>query len=248
MQLLIDIGNTRIKWAVDSDGLKPTKALPHAELDSDALRVEILETLPSKPRRVVIANVAGPAIAERLTSAIRSQWGLEPEFIQASAAAVHIRNGYDNPQQLGVDRWLAAIGAFEMARGPVCVASIGTAMTVDAVDASGQHLGGIIVPGPDLAISSLLTNTSDLALRSQTGNASAALFANNTLGALRQGTAHALAAVIERACTDLGTRAQEEPLLVITGGASERVTGALRIPFRVVPDIVLRGLAAVAKT
>jgi type III pantothenate kinase len=87
-----------------------------------------------------------------------------------------------------------------------------------------------------------------LSKRAETGSIHEALFADNTLGALRQGAAHALAAVIERAYHDLGTRAQQDPLLMITGGASEQVTGALRIPFRVVPDLVLRGLAAIANT
>ncbi|HTE40149.1 MAG TPA: type III pantothenate kinase, partial [Steroidobacteraceae bacterium] len=134
MQLLLDIGNTRIKWAtVDAEGLGLTSAIAHAGLGVAQMRTSILSAVAAKPRRVLIANVAGPAIADRLSAAIEAQWGLTPTFIQASAAAGHIRSGYEKPEQLGVDRWLAAISAYDMANGAVCVASIGTAMTVDAV-------------------------------------------------------------------------------------------------------------------
>jgi type III pantothenate kinase len=128
-----------------------------------------------------------------------------------------------------------------------CVVSVGTAMTVDGVDAVGQHLGGIIVPGPDLMVATLFRNTSDIALRAAHGSQGTDLFADNTQAAVHQGAAHALAAVIERTCHDMHARLGEMPALLITGGASGRVTGALRVAFRLVPDLVLRGLAELAR-
>jgi type III pantothenate kinase len=128
----------------------------------------------------------------------------------------------------------------------VCIASVGTAMTIDAVNARGEHLGGTIVPGPDLMISSLLKNTSDIAARAREGAVSIGLFANNTLGGITQGAAHALAALIDRSTLALERELGEPPTLMLTGGASDRVEALITPNFRKVPDLVLRGLAVLA--
>jgi type III pantothenate kinase len=120
-------------------------------------------------------------------------------------------------------------------------------MTVDGVDATGQHLGGIIVPGPDLMIASLYRNTSDIASRALSGNEGISVFADNTQAAVHQGVIHSLAATVERTCYEMQGRFDKMPALLITGGACSRITGALRVPFRLVPDLVLRGLAEIAR-
>ena len=91
-----------------------------------------------------------------------------------------------------------------------------------------------------------VSNTSDIARRAQQGEARRRLFADNTLGAVRQGAEHALAALIERAFATLAEEVRETPALIVTGGASSRVEGLLRSPFSVVPDLVLQGLAVLA--
>ena len=98
-------------------------------------------------------------------AACRETIGRPPEFASSTDTAAGVRNGYSNPAQLGVDRWLAVIGAFHRHRDACCVVDAGTALTIDGVDATGQHLGGFIVPGPRLMVESLLTGTSDLADR-----------------------------------------------------------------------------------
>jgi type III pantothenate kinase len=247
MELLIDIGNTRIKWTVlDGQRLAHQHAAPYAGWTAAQIRGQILAKLP-RPQRVLIANVGGEAIGALVASTIQTSCDVAAEFVHATAVASGVRNGYRNPQQLGVDRWLAMIAAFHLERRATCVVSVGTAMTVDGLDHLGQHLGGIIVPGPDLMISSLFNNTSDIATRATDGNETADLFADNTQGAVHQGAAHSLAAVIERACHDMQARLGAMPALLIAGGASSRVTGALRVPFRLVPDLVLRGLAEFAR-
>ena len=149
--------------------------------------------------RVLVSNVSGPRMADIVRAAVAQAWQVEPEFVTSSATAGGVRNAYRQPQQLGVDRWLAIIGAHAIEHAAVCVVSVGTALTIDGVAADGRHLGGVIVPGPDLMLSSLLRNTSDIAQRAQQGSASNALFADNTLGAIQQGAEHALAALVERA-------------------------------------------------
>jgi type III pantothenate kinase len=246
MLLLIDIGNTRIKWARFEQGkLQPQAAAPHADWTAQTF-VETVLHPGGRCDRVLVSNVGGPRMADIVRSAVAQAWQVEPEFVTSSATAAGIRNAYPRPQQLGVDRWLAVIGAHALEHGAVCVVSVGTALTIDGVAADGRHLGGVIVPGPDLMVSSLLRNTSDIAQRAQHGTASNALFADNTLGALQQGAEHALAALVERAVGVMRHSLQETPMVIITGGASACVEKSLGLPFRAVPDLVLRGLAVLA--
>ncbi len=247
MTLLIDIGNTRIKWAtLTLDGITEQQAASYAAWDRSTLHTQMLSSLP-KPQRVLIANVGGDAIARLVAEGIQAKWAIAPEFVHSTAHAAGVRCGYAVPENLGVDRWLGVIAAFHRQNGAACVASVGTAMTVDSIDVHGQHLGGIIVPGPDLAVASLLDKTADIATRAQTGELGSSIFAGNTLGAVHQGVAHQLAAVIERTVADLRERCGESCILLLAGGGSDRIAPFLRIAYRAVPDLVLQGLAVLAR-
>jgi type III pantothenate kinase len=247
MSLLIDIGNTRIKWARYENGvLQPQSAAPHADWVADTFIQTVLHR-GNRADRVLVSNVAGTRMAEVVRSAVGQTWQIEPAFVTSTPMAGGIRNAYPQPAKLGVDRWLAMIGAHALEQGPVCVASVGTAMTIDGVAADGRHLGGVIVPGPDLMVTSLLKNTSDIAQRAKHGVTSDGLFADNTLGAIRQGAEHALAALIERAVGVMRRTLNEAPKLLLTGGATDRVEKAIGLPYRVVPDLVLQGLAVLAR-
>jgi type III pantothenate kinase len=246
MALLIDVGNTRIKWArFEGGALQPQSAAPHADWSVESF-VETVLRRGNRADRVLVSNVAGTRMADVVRSAVAQAWQIEAEFIASTPIAGGIRNAYPQPAKLGVDRWLAMIGAHALERGAVCVVSIGTAMTIDGIAADGRHLGGVIVPGPDLMVASLLKNTSDIAQRAQQGNASDDLFADNTLGAIRQGAEHALAALVERAVGVMRRTLHETPKLLVTGGASDRVEKAIGLPYRVVADLVLQGLAVLA--
>jgi type III pantothenate kinase len=247
MALLIDIGNTRIKWARFEDGvLQPQSAAPHADWVAETLVETVLRR--GKPAdRVLVSNVAGTRMAEVVRTAVAQTWQLEAEFVISTPMAGGIRNAYPQPAKLGVDRWLAMIGAHALERGAVCIVSVGTAMTIDGIAADGRHLGGVIVPGPDLMVASLLKNTSDIAQRAKQGDTNDGLFADNTLGAIRQGAEHALGALIERAVGVMRRALGETPQLLVTGGAIDRVEKAIGLPYRAVPDLVLQGLAVLAR-
>ncbi len=242
--LLIDIGNTRIKWArLTGSSLGAQAAAPHAVWTPQTLVESILNS-GARAERVLISNVGGARIGDVARKAITTTWGIEPEFVQSTRAAGGIRNSYAEPAQLGVDRWLAMIGSRSLEQGAICVVSVGTAMTIDGIDASGAHLGGVIVPGPDLMVSSLLQNTSEIAQRARQGTTSERVFADNTLGAIRQGAEHALAALIVRSAQSMRDELGEAPRLLLTGGACARVERAIGLTCQIVPDLVLRGLAA----
>lgn len=251
MVLLIDIGNTRIKWArLASGGIGEQSAAVHANWTRDDFIEQILNSGP-RAERVFIANVGGKRMGDLAQAAIAHAWLIEPRFVHSPAAQAGLRNAYPEPAKLGVDRWLGLLGARALEPRPLCVVGVGTAMTIDGLDASGQHLGGVIVPGPDLMVSSLLKNTSDIAQRAAGGQARDQLFADNTLGAIQQGAVQALAALVDRSLETLQKQLGEAPVLLLTGGASARILGAIHIPAghapgREIPDLVLRGLAVVA--
>lgn len=246
MMLLVDIGNTRIKWATLSDRkLSDQSAAAHTGWNEGDIGSSILQHMP-RADRVVVANVGGKRIGDALRDAVREAWGIKAELLHSTSHAGGVRNAYPEPAKLGVDRLMAMIGAHAMHPEPVCIASVGTAMTVDAVDATGQHLGGVIVPGPDLMVSSLLRNTSDIATRAEQGDVRHGVFADNTLGAVRQGAVSALAALIERSVESMQSQLGQAPILLLTGGASSQLEDLIRIPYHTVPDLVLQGVAVVA--
>jgi type III pantothenate kinase len=245
MMLLIDVGNTRIKWARSHEGsFDEQSAAVHRGWTRDDFVTQVLSS--TRPDRVLISNVGGESIANIARESIDALYGFEPEFVLPTAAAGGVRSGYADPAQLGVDRWLALIGARSVESRALCVVSVGTAMTVDAMDATGQHLGGVIVPGPDLMVSSLFSNTNGIAQRAQQGSTRNTLFADNTLGAVRQGSCHALAALIDRSVATLEQQVQVPPALLVTGGGIDELRSAIELPFREIPDLVLRGLAVLA--
>jgi type III pantothenate kinase len=245
MILLIDIGNTRVKWArLEQGALQPQAAIPHAGLSSEAFAA-VLQT-GGRADRVLVSNVSGARMADVVREAVDQTWQVKAEFVTSSAAAGGVHNAYPQPDKLGVDRWLAMIGAHALEDSAACVVSVGTAMTIDGIDADGRHLGGVIVPGPELMVASLMANTSDIAQRAEQGHARDGLFADNTLGAVRQGADHALAALVERAVAVMRRTLGDAPRLLLTGGASGRVEQTIEIPCRVVPDLVLRGMAVIA--
>jgi type III pantothenate kinase len=246
MILLVDIGNTRIKWATfDGRALGPLSAHPHANWTREELITKLIRST-QRPDRVVVSNVGGAKIAELLRATMVTEWQVQPEFVESTASAGGVRGVYPDPAKLGVDRWMAMIGARAMEPRAACVVSIGTAMTIDALDAEGRHLGGVIVPGPDLMVGSLLRNTSEIARRAEQGSVAANLFADNTLGAITQGAKHSLAALIERAVRTIARDVGQEPALLMTGGAAADIEKSLTIAYKVIPDLVLRGLAVVA--
>jgi type III pantothenate kinase len=248
MMLLIDIGNSRVKWAwAEGEQLGEQISLAHGgEVGKEWL--ELLASAGQRPRRVLVSNVAGAKMAAPVSALLRERFGVEPQFAHVTARAAGVTCAYPEPAQLGVDRWLAVIGAWHRAKGACCIVSCGTATTIDAVDANGLHLGGVIVPGLDLMEESLLKRTSDIAKAAGVGaRPQTTLFAANTLAAVRSGAVFATAAVAERAATELERRAGRQPALYITGGNATRVAPCFVRAPEVVPDIVLQGLAAWAR-
>jgi type III pantothenate kinase len=246
MILLVDIGNTRLKWATaEATELGTQQAIVRSNVRYEQLAGLVLNGI--EPSRIVVSNVAGEVVELEFTRALKQQTDAPIEYVRSTRSACGITNAYPQPERLGTDRWMSVIAAHHLV-GAACIATFGTAMTIDAVTADGQHLGGIIVPGPQLMVDSLLTNTSDIAARSLGGQIADDLFADNTLGAIHQGALHMCAALVEKAYVTCAQRMDVKPALIVSGGAGEQVAQLLTTSFQNVPDLVLRGLARIARS
>lgn len=155
MIIELDVGNTRVKWRVlDLDGVRKEGGF----WDRSAGWSQ-LAALPDAATTVRVACVADDAAQAELVDAIEDRWGFEPALASVRAEQLGLKNGYERPDQMGVDRWLALLAAWEVSRSALCVMDCGSAITIDLVDEQGQHLGGYIIPGLGLMARSLLANT-----------------------------------------------------------------------------------------
>ena len=246
--LLVDIGNTRIKWARLA-GMRPGK--PRAAAHSGWRAVDYRRHLFARSRgieRVVVASVAGSGVDQALAAAAQRA-GAATRFVTVPREGGGVTIGYREPWRLGVDRFAAIVGAHEIFSAvPVCVVGVGTAMTIDLVDAGGRHLGGAIVPAPNLMVETLLANTHGIRRRARGGAVGGlGLFARSTRDGIEQGSRYAAAALVDRAVEEASALLGREPLVVLTGGDAGLVRPLVRSRCVTVLDLVLRGLAVLSR-
>ena len=246
--LAIDIGNTRLKWAL--------YAAPHPGavlLDQGAAFLETIDALADTdwrslrpPSSMLGCVVAGDAVRRRVEEQMEL-WDVEPHWVVPSSHEAGLTNGYDYPSRLGADRWVALAGARSRVLGamqhgaasrPALVVMVGTAVTVDALDAEGRFLGGLILPGFGLMLRALEQGTAGLKV--PTGEV--VDFPTNTSDALMSGGANAIAGAIERQARRLQARTGAEPMLFMTGGAAVKLLPITDLPFEIVETLIFEGL------
>ncbi|CAG0982164.1 type III pantothenate kinase [Rhodocyclaceae bacterium] len=230
--LCVDCGNTRLKWGLRQDG---------RWLAEGALPVAAADTLPAAlPMRfvgVLACNVAGDRVRTQVEAAAA---GADIVWLNAGAARCGVSSRYDNPLQLGADRWAALIGARALHAGPCLVVNSGTATTVDMLDAEGVFQGGLILPGLELMRTALAGNTAGLPL----ARGAFCELPRNTDDAIVSGALQATLGAVERMFAPLAGRA--DACCLLSGGAAGELEPRLRIPLRRVGNLVLEGLAVVA--
>lgn len=245
MNVVVDIGNSRVKWARAADGrLEAPGRASHRESVSGALDA-LIEALPEQVERVVVANVAGEALAEALGRRLRAARGVEPEFVSSATHGGGLRAAYADPARLGADRWAAMIAAHDSYPGPVGVIDAGTTVTFDAVDADGQHLGGLILAGPKMTADALRRDTQGVRA---TVDVSRRPFGLDVLGkstdeAVGLGAMLALSGAIDHAAEAVADALGLEPTVLLTGGGGRSLEPWLRTAVRYREDLVLEGLA-----
>ena len=250
MLLLIDAGNTRIKWALAANAPGAADGLGRW-VDAGAVASGELAQLTDAWQgrtvdRVLLSNVAGPGVLKTLERMLAQTAGAPSiEVFRSLPEAGGVRNGYRDPGQLGCDRFAAAIGAHALyPDSHLIVATCGTATTVDAVTADGVFVGGMILPGLGLMAASLARNTAQLPQVAHRIEA-VSPFADNTDDAIISGCISAQAGAIERAAAAL-TRRYGAVQCIISGGAALMVAPHVSIPCATVDNLVLIGLQAVA--
>jgi type III pantothenate kinase len=242
MKLLIDIGNSRIKWQLRANGW--ASELRGTAYSSDVGSESLLSQWRSmeKPTSIWISNVAGETVRTSIQAWCQAAWALEPHFVVAAPAALGVRNGYEEPARLGVDRWLALIAAWNEFRTSACVVDCGTALTIDAINEQGEHLGGVIAAGPALLRGALVRDT--VGIRPKIDGRFEFL-ARNTEDALTTGSVLAVVGCIDAFVANLKKRMPVE-CLIMTGGEADTIVHLLADRWHVIPQLVLDGLAAIA--
>lgn len=246
--LALDIGNTRLKWALYDQGKPGTPARAHgaAFLETiDDLADGDWKDLPP-PARVLGCIVAGEAVRLRVEQQLEV-WDVAPRWVVPGGQQAGVSNGYDHPSRLGADRWVALIGArwHVLSRGaprPALVVMVGTAVTVDALDTEGRFLGGLILPGFGLMLKALEMGTAGLKV--PTGEV--VEFPTNTSDALMSGGAYAIAGAVRRQYRRLQARCGQDPLVLMGGGAAVKLAPITDLPLEHVDSLIFDGLLAIA--
>ncbi|HYP68774.1 MAG TPA: type III pantothenate kinase [Thiobacillaceae bacterium] len=237
--LLVDIGNSRIKWTLNRD----EHAVAHgAHLLGEAKSFRTAIVNLARPERVIACNVAGETGQEALSAAV-SAWGLVPQWVTASREAHGVINCYAIAENLGPDRWAALIAAHAMGLGETLVVSLGTAMTVDWLRANGEFAGGMIIPGLRLMREALAHGTEGVGY--QQGKISG--FACSTADAVEGGLACALSGALRQARQTVIDATRHAPVCLVTGGDGAWLAALLDFPVVLAPDLVLQGLALMAR-
>ncbi len=249
--LAIDIGNTRLKWALHT--------APHRDAPVLAQGAQFLENIDklaegdwaglTPPSQMLGCTVAGDAIKRRVEEQMEL-WDVSAQWVVASSAEAGLTNGYDYPARLGADRWVAMIGAWHRnlsqshgQASPIVVVMVGTAVTVDAIDAGGRFLGGLILPGHGIMLRALESGTAGLHV--PTGNVCE--FPTNTSDALTSGGTYAIAGAVERMVQHLRQHCGTEPRCIMTGGAGWKMAPSMSVPFELVDNLLFDGLLEMAQ-
>ncbi|MDR2012560.1 MAG: type III pantothenate kinase [Rhodanobacter sp.] len=238
MKLLIDVGNTRLKWAaLDADALCSNGVFAHtgqplsAKLQREWAGLACVDA-------VFIASVVSPAHEEELAACVQERFGVSARFLRSPPYALGIRNAYAQPQRLGVDRFLALAALHAAKPCAQVLVSVGTALTLDALCADGAHLGGVILAGPRMMRDALLAGTA----RINVADGRCVDLPVDTADAVMTGSLYAAAGAIDRFRAAVARRLGVQPALFLTGGGADELEPLLA-PIERAHDLVLRGLA-----
>ena len=252
--LLIDAGNSRLKWALwHNDRLEKVAPVVYQEDSLEQQLTEAWQCFPGnnvRPTKIILANVAGQQVLDAISLwrdqafAVKETGDVTIENVVAQANAYGVINAYQQPETLGADRWSALVAARHYIKTDVCIISCGTALTIDILTADGKHMGGAIAPGWELMKSSLVTNTKGI---TSAGGDVPELLGHNTQQGVQAGiSAASIGAVkhiLQRFENDMNTVFN----CVVTGGGAPLLLPQLLSlkyagTFQHEPDWVLKGL------
>lgn len=235
-RLLLDAGNTRLKWAVVENGKWLAQgSAPYSDLSA---------LTPVLERHAVcyVASVVRTQHEEQITALLAS-YSISPLWLTTESTFSDVKNAYLNPRQLGVDRWMGLLASRQRSQVATLVVSAGTAMTVDALSAEGEFLGGLIVPGMVLMQRALQQGIAQVAEVSGVCQA----FPRTTADAVQSGIIAALCGAIHWQFEHLTEVAGKPPRVILTGGDAETLLPFLDLQVELAPLLVLEGMERVTR-
>ena len=243
--LVIDVGNSRLKWGFAEHGELITSGedLHPSRLSSFATKHWVNE---EKPTSVVISNVGKASLGDRIRQWVVRHWEIEPYFIASESERFGIKNGYAEPSQLGSDRWAALIAARQITDSPVVIVDCGSAITIDVLNEGGLHMGGLIVPGLEMMRGALEAKAERIKLSALQAQLPTFL-ARDTKGAVIGGTLYSAVASIDRISHDVGSELGIETEYLITGGDAPQFLPLLSGKYKHYSNLVLEGLIRIAQ-
>lgn len=238
--LQVDVGNSGAKWRLlDGDLVRARGRL----VPDDGESREALLSCAEAVDEIWVASVGTDAEDAELAALLKKRWGRTAVFPVTPARCAGLVNSYSEPERMGIDRWLAMLGARARRSGRVCVVDVGSALTIDLVAEDGEHEGGYILPGPSLMEEALLRGTHRV--RYEDTRAGSLGPGSSTAEAVAHGVALALVAAVERAVA-LAAKQGTQPALIVTGGGAGALSEMLETGHELVPDLVFEGLSVMA--
>lgn len=245
MNLLLDIGNSSVNWVVqEQDRFTSSGVFRYTKNNFEQ---DVRENLlfSEKPSEVWVSNVAGNQVFNTLNDWIEEHWQIKCWQPRVSAQYKALKNSYGDTEQMGLDRWLAMVAAWEMKQTALCLVGCGTALTIDLIDVRGQHLGGYIIPGIELMQKTLVNNT--VQINTGIKNIPSIDYARDTQAAVNNGAFLAAVAMIDRVFEMFSDESNAEVKCIISGGMANSIQSLLNHPFEYEPNLVLMGLSILHK-
>lgn len=246
MKLLLDIGNSSVNWAMEEDLRFINEGA--FSYQKDSIEHSLQENLLSiqKPAEVLLANVAGQDVFNCLDNWVSKHWQQQLWQPRVSAQLKGLKNSYSDTQQLGLDRWLAMLAAWDKYQTALCIVDCGSALTIDSIDKDGNHMGGYIIPGIELMQQTLIMNTARIKV--SIDKFASLEHAKNTQAAINNGAFLATVSMIDRVVNNMSNELRTTPECIISGGMAKLINPLLKKPFKHEPNLVLNGLLIAQRT
>ena len=246
-QLLVDIGNSRLKWALDEEQILHSGFLVLTDNDLVAKLHKQWQQL--RPELAVLCSVADEQLTVIISAEISKNWSCPLHRVVVCDHSLGVTNAYTDPTQLGTDRWAALLAARKLVQGPVCIVDCGTAITVDGMDETGQHLGGAILPGTSLQRRMLKQETTGVACQiKKLPGQIPGLPITDTTAAVEYGTSYGIAGAIDRLIVNFSRMLGDNMTVLLTGGAAPDIADLLSSDYRMEQDLVFLGLSLLGKS
>jgi type III pantothenate kinase len=241
MKLLVDIGNSRLKWA-QAQG-QELKFFGSCDYRDPSVWAGFFKAI-QRPDSVYLASVVTEEINREFQKQVLEQWGLVVTTLQSESRCCGVHSAYHEANTMGVDRWAALIAAHHQFHSATIVVDCGSAMTVDALDAGGGHRGGYILPGIQMQHRALSHGTAGIELTETDHHVKG--WGTDTASCIRRGVIEAMAALVERSAKQLSEELQAKVDVVITGGDASQLIPILPVPSVYREHLVLEGIAIMA--